>query len=510
MNRSRKTEIIAHIALNIAVLCVLILTLSIVWVIKLYGTIGFEEVVFHLTEPMSGTSSDSLLDYVITVIVFSAVLFAIFLFLRYFPAKKTLTLKLKLFKRNFCADVFPLKLRNWLGLTLTAIWLITFCGLAQGVFGFFSYVKNSLTYSSFIEEHYVSPYSTEIIFPEKKRNLIYIYLESTETTLQDEENGGIKDVNLIPELTQIAKENISFSQNKALTGAKIAPSCSWTSAALLAQNSGVPLKTMSLNVLKNAASDSEFMPGASSIGEILQENGYKNYFMAGSDMTFGGRRKYFTQHGDYTVYDLLTARSDGLIAEDYYVWWGMEDELLYEYAKQKLTYISSVGEPFNFSILTVDTHFPDGYTCRLCPTDGADNYSNVWSCASKQLYSFLNWIKEQPFYENTTVIISGDHLSMDPDYFKGVDESERYVYNAIVNSAVDTEYCKDRKFTTLDMFPTALAALGAKIDGERLALGTNLFSGEKTLSEQYGYEEFFKQLERNSKFFNNNIMSVKK
>ena len=35
----------------------------------------------------------------------------------------------------------------------------------------------------------------------------------------------------------------------------------------------------------------------------------------------------------------------------------------------------------------------------------------------------------------------------------------------------------------MDMFPTTLASLGAVIDGDRLGLGTNLFSDKPTLAE---------------------------
>lgn len=39
------------------------------------------------------------------------------------------------------------------------------------------------------------------------------------------------------------------------------------------------------------------------------------------------------------------------------------------------------------------------------------------------------------------------------------------------------------KFNAMDLFPTILASIGASIPGERLGLGTNLFSGERTLQE---------------------------
>ena len=51
------------------------------------------------------------------------------------------------------------------------------------------------------------------------------------------------------------------------------------------------------------------------------------------------------------------------------------------------------------------------------------------------------------------------------------------------------------------MFPTTLAALGAQIEGDRLALGTNLFSSEETLEEKYGYDEVNDHLRQKSYFY---------
>ena len=49
----------------------------------------------------------------------------------------------------------------------------------------------------------------------------------------------------------------------------------------------------------------------------------------------------------------------------------------------------------------------------------------------------------------------------------------RRTYNTIINSAITSDNTKNRKFSTLDLFPTTLAALGVKIDGNKLGLGVN-------------------------------------
>lgn len=50
----------------------------------------------------------------------------------------------------------------------------------------------------------------------------------------------------------------------------------------------------------------------------------------------------------------------------------------------------------------------------------------------------------------------------------------------------------------MDDFPTTLAALGVQIEGDRLGLGTNLFSEVPTLLEKYGMEELSIELGKRS------------
>lgn len=63
-----------------------------------------------------------------------------------------------------------------------------------------------------------------------------------------------------------------------------------------------------------------------------------------------------------------------------------------------------------------------------------------------------------------------------------------------------------RKYTTVDLFPTTLAAMGVKIEGNRLGLGVNLYSGEKTLYEQYGKDYLEVELLKDSKLYRQKLL----
>jgi phosphoglycerol transferase len=208
-------------------------------------------------------------------------------------------------------------------------------------------------------------------------------------------------------------------------------------------------------------------------------------------------------HGMDKVYDIYTARKDGIVPKNYFVWWGMEDLYLFEYAKQELTEISQKDEPFAFTMLTVDTHHIGGYQCFYCTDPYEETYEQSIACSSRQVLEFVRWLQEQPFYENTTVVITGDHLSMDNGYFeRNVSPLyQRMVYNCILNAPVTTEHTKNREYCAVDLFPTTLAALGCTIEGDRLGLGVDLFSDTPTLSEQMGYYKFNEQMSRASDYY---------
>ena len=56
------------------------------------------------------------------------------------------------------------------------------------------------------------------------------------------------------------------------------------------------------------------------------------------------------------------------------------------------------------------------------------------------------------------------------------------------------------------MFPTTLASLNVKIKGNKLGLGVNLFSDEKTLVEQFGLEFLNQELLKKSFYYDNVLL----
>ena len=374
----------------------------------------------------------------------------------------------------------------------------------------FSYLGGMMKTTYVYDEEYNPPQEQEFNFPRKKKNLIYIFLESMETSYASVEEGGLMEENYIPYLTELAKENISFSDKDYLGGAHSISGTTWTAAAMVTQTSGIPL-TIPISK-SNFGNEKQFLPGAYSLGDILDEAGYNQMLMVGSKATFAKRKDYFVQHGNYEIFDYYTAKERGYIPDDYYVWWGFEDQKLFEYAKTEIENLASKDEPFNFTLLTVDTHFTDGYKCEQCQDLYDTQYANVISCSDRQVYEFVKWIQNSSFYkrEDTVIIIAGDHLTMDHNYFNRIDDSVkargRRIYNCFINTGLSDEYTSNRVFTTLDLYPTTLAALGVTWGKETLGLGVNLFSGKPTLAERKGIEKFSSELASGSDFYGDYII----
>ena len=477
--------VLATVLLLVGYLCFFVA----LWYRNTYGDLGFDSVLYTVFSDLGGVQSGLILDLALKAFLPAGVL-------------TVLTVGL-LFRQNKKGRGLGLGAASALSVALTL-------ALAAGgaVFsGMHMYIYDMFHESAIFEEEYVDPDEVDITFPAEKRNLIYIFLESMETTYFSEELGDDAQIGLIPELYDLAEEHVNFSEGEDVGGFLPVSGTTWTIGAMVGQTAGVPLKTPDdVEDWQNGyGEEGEFLPGITNLGDILDENGYFQSLMVGSVCSFGGRKVYYETHGTDRIYELRTARADGIVPYDYFVWWGIEDKYLFEYAKQELTEISQQEEPFAFTMLTVDTHHIGGYVCEYCDSDHAEQYENVISCSSKQVEEFVGWIQQQPFYEDTTVIIVGDHPSMDNGYFeRNVDDDHvRRMYNCILNPAVEATEAvtENRQFTTLDMFPTTLAAMGCEIEGERLGLGTNLFSGEKTLAEEMGYDRFNKQLSQRSDFY---------
>lgn len=473
------------------------------WFIFRFGKITPEQFLFNFKSPIEGASTDMFKEIMMSptfLSVSSVVLFLIIIMFSYEIYVVIKNSKKKILSQNI--------LRK-------ATFIFSIIALVGGItYGFkkldlMEIVKEFFSDSTYYSDNYVDPRTVKMSFPAKKRNLIHIYLESVENSYLSKDLGGYMDVNLMPELTELSNEGVHFTEGEKFGGPYETYGSSWSSAAMVNINAGIPLK---VPIEGNSYGKSgKFLPGAVAIGDILEAQGYNQTFMVGCNADFGGLTTFYETHGNYNVFDHETAKERGLIPQDYDVWWGYEDDKLYEYAKEEILRLYNEGAPFNFTMETADTHFPDGYLSENAETKYDSQYANVIAYSTKEAVKFIRWIQEQPFYENTTIVVTGDHLSMDKNFFTNFDKDyHRTIFNLILNAPVEPVDTKNRRFAPFDFYPTMLASLGVEIDGNRLALGTNLFSDRKTLLEESNWDILNEGLRSKSKFFMNEIIDESK
>ncbi len=459
------------------------------WYINIFGVVGFRAIIFTLLLPMEGTASGIVYDWLLNGLLPSVICTAVLSLFYLLKIKiKKFEIK-KIVREGICLVI------------CVCLWLHAIT-IAEIPF----YVGGSVSETEIYEKEYVNPNKTTVTFPENKQNLIYIFLESMEVTYLSEEQGGALKQNVIPELYSLAKKNTNFSHNDSVGGWSFVTNTSWTTAAMAAQTAGIPLTLPLSNTVPKE--ESNLLPKITTINDILHKNGYTQTVMFGSKSNYGGKANFFKQHGVDKILDYDTAQTDNIIPGGYFVWWGMEDTRLIEYAKKEITNLSAGDKPFCFTMLTADTHHIAGYKCPKCEDTFENQYENVLRCSSKQISELVKWIKAQPFFENTTVVLIGDHLSMDEQFFKNNIDSNytRRVYNCFINPRVKAENSKNRTLTPMDIFPTTLAAIGCEIKGNRLGLGTNLFSNKKTLAEEMTLEKLNDELNKNSTYYNENFI----
>ncbi len=480
-----------------------------VWGKVAFGDVTGDQLIINLTSPTEGTESSVYTDgfegpVFNTLLVTVAFALLIFSHFSIVITKKNKTILSEFWKRTVCCV------------------LSVACLVGGVVYGFQQFkleqVYNAyIAKSDIIDKNFVNPETANITFPEKKRNLIHIYLESIEVSFLSKELGGNINRNLMPKLTKLAENGIVFSHNDNKFGGPVkGTGTQWSIASMVNQTSGLPMKAPGMH--NGYGTEGNFLPGAYTLGELLEKEGYEQTVMFGASAQFGGLGYYYQTHGNWKVMDYDYVKEHNMLpSPDYKVWWGFEDDKLYEFAKDEITRMYKTGKPFNFTMEDADTHRPGGYITPGKKTPFKSHYANaIWN-SDRDVYRFVKWIMKQPFYENTTVILIGDHISMDTEFFKEykfTPDYDRRQFNLILNpdpsvAKVGKDITNNRKWANWDMFPTIVSSLGARIEGERLGIGTNLFSGAKTIYEENNVQKVNKELEKSSKLYNEKILGGK-
>lgn len=330
--------------------------------------------------------------------------------------------------------------------------------------------------TTLISDTYVEPSWT--MPPDvQPKNLILIYVESLERSLTEEALWG---ENYIRGLTDYTASWITPTSFLQMAGAR------WTIEGVVSSQCGIPLRPLSFaNTPDNEVNHNEigdqirqFLPGVNCLGDVLAANGYSNTFMGGARKAFASKGDFLSEHGYQTVLGWEDWSAIGEVSDTR---WGLHDDRLLSYAQSKVDELEASGEPYNLTILTVDSHL-EGLMSEECRNRGVDNLAGIFGCSTDLVVDFLDFVENRGYLEDTVVVIMGDHLMAPGSISDRIPEDyERNVFFAMKNdSSPRAKSSESRAFLHVDVLPTILEALGFESLSGRAGLGLSLYSNDET------------------------------
>ena len=392
--------------------------------------------------------------------------------------------------------------------------IFTVCASALIIFSSFSMVmaEKNLQFmeyavqkeSSWFEENYAR-LDTEQFRNAGQRNLIVIFLESMERGYAD---GSVYGENLIPELEALRDTGCWFSGHRKTPGA-------WfTIDGLSAQLLGVPLAHLGLDFESMEERLRPLLKASPSIFDLLKNDGYVTAAFTGASEQFTQKGGFFRAHGIGQVFAREHWEAGGIEEGQLGHGFGLRDEFLWAKFREYLDEVGRSGRRFAVLFETLDTHSPAGFAAGEDVRFG--DARDAIRASSRMTAEFLRWAREQDWYEDTTIVIVGDHPWQDaPNDFTENFTSQsrdREIYNVILNACAPMrgEGIVLSGWSSMDMAPTILHAMGIDFRSQlqsgawsssRMGLGTSLFSGEPNLLSRYGLEMHNEELSKPSDFY---------
>lgn len=155
-----------------------------------------------------------------------------------------------------------------------------------------------------------------------------------------------------------------------------------------------------------------------SIGNILKAQGYNTYASHANNPTFWNRSVMYNALGFQEFY------SNKKFELDEYIGWGLGDASFYKQTLEKM----NLEEPFYSFMLSLSSHFPfkypyfENYDFNVGKYEGTfiGYYLKSINYADKAIGKLIEELKKQGVYENTLLVIYGDHMAVPKDESEGL------------------------------------------------------------------------------------------
>lgn len=325
---------------------------------------------------------------------------------------------------------------------------------------------------NFTQSNYTEP-NPKYFGAAKGMNVIYLHLESIQNFLIDYKLRGEEVMPFLNSLTR--EENTMYFSNFFHQTAQGKTS----DAEFILENSlyGLP---------QGSAFTTKGMNTYQAAPAILGQRGYTSAVFHGNSGSFWNRNEIYKSFGYDNFYD---AKFYNLIPEEM-ADYGLNDKPFFE---QSMSYLESLPQPFYSKFLTVTHHYPyqmDQEKATIEPhTTGdktVDNYFQTARYADEALKGFFEQLKEAGLYDNSIIIMYGDHYGISENRNKAMEkvigkeitpfESANLQRVPLFIRVPGMEGGVNREYGgQIDVLPTLLHLLGIE-SKDYLQFGTDLLS----------------------------------
>lgn len=224
--------------------------------------------------------------------------------------------------------------------------------------------------------------------------------------------------------------------------------------------------------------------------EILGEAGYTSAVLHSNNKSFWNRDVMYNNIGIDHYYDVDSFE----VTDENKVGWGLKDK---EFFEQSIKYLQALEEPYYTRFITLTNHYPFDLDEEDATIDKFDSNSKTLNqyfqtvrYTDEAIESFFTDLKESGEYENSIIVLMGDHYGISDFHNKAMaeylDKDEITPYDHIQLQKVpfyihipgeDGEVISEIG-GQIDVKPTLLNLLGID-DSEDLGFGVDLFGADR-------------------------------
>lgn len=259
---------------------------------------------------------------------------------------------------------------------------------------------------NYVKEHYAAP-NDDLFGLAKGKNVIYIHLESFQQFLIDykltDENGVQHEVT--PFINSLYHSNSTFSFDNFFHQVKAGKT---SDAETLMENSLFGLNQGSLFTQLGGKNTFQAAPDI-----LSQTEGYTSAVFHGNAGTFWNRNETYKNLG----YDYFFDSSYYDVNDDNSFQYGLHDKPFFQ---QSVEYLERLQQPFYSKFIAVSNHYPyskftndeAGFPLANTNDETINGYFATANYLDTAVQEFFNYLKESGLYDNSVIVLYGDHYGV--------------------------------------------------------------------------------------------------